>query len=75
MSKQPDTFIYKTICLQSIIQKEYCLEVFHGPKVEVTQFLVESINLHQDATGNGNTGMKKSRDHGILFLGYAHSYW
>ena len=39
MSKQPDTFIYGTIYLQSVIQKEYCLEIFHGPKVEVTQFL------------------------------------
>ena len=47
MSKQPDTFIYKTIYLQSIIQKEYCLEVFHGPKVEVTQFPVESMKLAQ----------------------------
>ena len=47
MSKQPDTFIYKTIYLQSIIQKEYCLEVFHGPKVEVTQFPVESMTLAQ----------------------------
>ena len=47
MSKQPDTFIYRTIYLQSIIQKEYCLEVFHGPKVEVTQFPVESMTLAQ----------------------------
>ena len=60
MSKQPDRFIYGTIYLQSIIQKEYCLEIFHVPKVEVTQFPVESMKLHQDATGNGNRGMEKS---------------
>ena len=75
MSKQPDTFIYGTIHLQPVIQKEYCLEIFHGPKVEVTHFPVESMTLHQDATNNGNRGMKKCRDHGILFLGYAHTHW
>ena len=67
MSKQPDTFIYGTIYLQSVIQKEYCLEIFHGPKVEFTQFPMESMTLHQDATGNGNRGMKKSSRPKVIY--------
>ena len=75
MSKQPDTFIYGTIYLQSIIQKEYCLESFMALKLKLlnSQWNLLLCIRMQQATETEE--WKRVVDHGILFLDYAHSYW